>query len=180
MTREKKSLREEQARQGDAAAFGSLIRELDRDLRGVVWSIVASTDATNDVMQTAYEKAFRAIRTFDGRSSIKTWLNSICYRSAIDYVRRENLRRHEDIDQAEFGSSARAFSKASETSGVDDRLDLDARLAQLDPEQRALLMLTIGLGYSFDETAEIVGMKRGTVASKVSRARTRLSEEAQR
>lgn len=145
----------------------------------MVWSIVQSNEATDDVMQTAYEKAFRSIKTFQANSTFKTWLHSICYRAAIDYVRYENLRRHADVDDVEHGVFGHLVSSADESKNVDDRLDLDARLATLEPEQRALLMLTVGMGYSFDETAEIVGMKRGTVASRVSRARTQLSKEAQ-
>jgi len=170
---------EERARRGEAAAFGSLIRDFDHDLRGVVWSVVQSVHATDDVMQSAYEKAFASIRSFNGRSALKTWLHSICYRTAIDYVRYENRRRHEDVDDVERGAfTSRLTVVADSTSAVDDRLDLDERLSALAPEERALLMLTIGLGYTFDETAVIVGMKRGTVASKTSRARTRLNNEA--
>lgn len=180
MTKGRSRSLEHRARQGEAAAFGALIRVFDRDLRGLVWSIVQSSDTTDDVMQTAYEKAFRSIRTFDGRSALKTWLHSICYRAAIDHVRYENRRRHDDVDAVEQGVFGQLIASSDGVENVNDRLDLDARLATLDPEVRALLMLTIGMGYSFDETAEIVGIKRGTVASKVSRARTRLSEEAQR
>ena len=179
MTKGRNRSLEQRARQGEAAAFGALIREVDRGLRGMVWSIVQSNDATDDVMQTSYEKAFRAIKTFDGRSTLKTWLHSICYRAAIDHVRYEKRRRHDDVDEVEQGVFGQQIAVTDGVESADARMDLDARLATLDPEARALLMLTIGMGYSFDETAEIVGMKRGTVASKVSRARTRLSKEAQ-
>lgn len=161
---------ERQARLGDAAAFGALIRHFDRDLRGVVWAVVRSQVDTDDVMQTSYEKAFRSLGSFDGRSSVKTWLHSICYRSAIDHVRYEGRRRHESIDNVAAALNSGSSVSELATAGV----DVGRAFAQLSEEHRVLLMLTIGLGYSFDETAEIVGMRRGTVASKVSRARTKL------
>lgn len=161
---------ENQARLGDATAFGALIRHYDNDLRGVVWAVVRSQVDTDDVMQTAYEKAFRSLGTFDGKSTMKTWLHSICYRSAIDHVRYEGRRRHESIDDVvSLGNPGSSVSELA-TAGV----DVGRAFEQLSEEHRVLLMLTIGLGYSFDETAEIVGMRRGTVASKVSRARTKL------
>lgn len=167
---------EAQARGGDAPAFGSLARQWDSSLRAVVWSVVRSADATDDVMQAAYEKAFRSISGFRGGSSLKTWLHSICWRTAIDHVRYEGRRRHQPLDQV--GDVA---AEASTSSAALDRVELASVLERLDPDVRSLLMLTAGLGYSFDEVAEIVDMPRGTVASKVGRARRslRLAESAE-
>lgn len=160
---------EARARSGDAAAFGQLIREWDRDLRGVVWSVVGSAHATDDVMQTSYEKAFRSIARFDGRASLKTWLHTICLRSAIDYTRYESKRRHDDVADLVSPPASPDVSQQVIASA-----ELDHAFASLGEVERLLIMLTAGLGYSFDETATIVGLPRGTVASKVGRARAQL------
>lgn len=171
---------EERARQGNAAAFGQLIEGYDRDLRGAVWAIVQSNDATDDIMQVAYEKAFRAIRGFRGQSALKTWLHRICVRAAIDHSRYENRRRHVDIDVVDAtGAFSKFTASATNVDHVDDEIEVQSLLSGLDPEQRALLMLTAGLGYSFDETAMIMDMKRGTVASKVGRAKEALRAKGQ-
>lgn len=160
---------EERACQGDASAFGALIRRHDADLRGVVWSVVRSADATDDVMQAAYEKAFRSIARFDRRSTMRTWLHSICYRAAVDYVRYESRRRHQGLDAVQAIPAAESPDVVAT-----DRQELAALMEELEPDLRAMLMLTAGLGYSFDETAAIIGRPRGTVASKVGRLRTRI------
>lgn len=157
---------EELARLGNARAFGQLIRTFDDDLRRVAWNIVRSPEELDDVMQESYEKAFRSIRSFEGRASMKTWLHAICYRTAIDHVNTQSRRRHESDgrlhDIADRGSTAQAAT---------DRMEIEDSLAALAPEQRVLLLLTAGLGYSVDETAEIMGLPRGTVASRVRRAK---------
>lgn len=56
---------EVRAGRGDAAAFGALIRRHDPDLRGVAWSVCRLANTTDDIMQAAYEKAFRSIDGFD-------------------------------------------------------------------------------------------------------------------
>lgn len=160
---------ESRARQGDPSAFGELIRDWDHDLRGVAWSVVRNADATDDVMQTAYEKAFRSIARFDGQASMKTWLHTICLRTAIDHTRYEAHRRHDDVT----GLTSPPTSPDAAASAVAS-VELDQAFNSLDGVERLLIMLTAGLGYSFDETATIVGMPRGTVASKVGRARERL------
>jgi RNA polymerase sigma factor (sigma-70 family) len=90
---------EERACEGDSEAFSLLIRRFDRDLRGTAWSVVQSSEATDDVMQAAYERAFRSIGTFNRDSALKTWLHTICYRTAIDHLRYESRRRHVSIEE---------------------------------------------------------------------------------
>ncbi len=156
----------------DAASFGRQIRAWDAELRGVAWSVVRSQQATDDVMQDAYERAFRALHTFEGGSSMKTWIFSIVYRTAIDYLRRETRRQHESIDLlAGSADDVRTSSFAPDPLAA---IELESLLDSCTPEQRSILMLTAGYGFSYDETAEILDMSRGTVASKVSRLRTRL------
>ena len=166
-------LLERSARDGDAGAFGQLLRLWDGDLRGVAWSVARSAAATDDIMQDAYERAFRAIDGFNGESAMKTWLHSIVYRSALDFVRYEDRRAHDDA--SELGNVATTTSGTQPDVTAVDRSELASVLEACTLEERAMLMLTTGLGYSFDETAAILDMKRGTVASRVGRVRARLS-----
>lgn len=157
---------EAQARSGDNAAFGQLIRHWDDDLRAAVWSIVRSATETDDVMQVAYEKAFRSLGGFRGDASMKTWLTAICMRAAIDHSRYERRRSHDSTDRLQDIASGSSTSRDAIT-----KAELRAVLDRLDPESRGLLMLTVGLGYSFDEAAKMAGLPRGTVASRVARAK---------
>lgn len=172
---------EQRARNGEAAAFGQLARLYDRDLRNVVWSALRSPGVVDDVMQSAYERAFRNIGSFDGRSSIKTWLSSICYRAAIDHIRYEGRRRHPSIDDEDGSVSFDStFSSGGDLAArVADRDQLSRAMAVLSPDEAAILTMTAGLGYSYDEVAEIMDIARGTVASRASRARRRLEQELQ-
>lgn len=163
------------ARSGDPAAFGRLLRAVDHDLRGVVWSVVRDRDAVDDVMQVAYEKAFRSIGSFQGGSSLKTWLHTICYRCAIDHVRHERRRRHDDLETAD-----RAAASESTSAAALARIDVADLLSDLDPETRALVMMTAALGLGYDEVAEVTGVPRGTVASRVGRARDRMRKKVTR
>lgn len=156
--------------QNDARSFGEFIRSHDKRLRGVAWAVVRDQHQTDDVMQAAYEKAFRALPNFDGRSTMSTWLHSIVYRTALDHVRYEGRRRHQDVDQLHnVGSGGDSAAGA----GI-GRIELEAVMEQLGPADRTALMLVAGWGYSYDDAAEIMGEARGTVASRVSRARRRL------
>lgn len=178
MNRERGDL-EQRARLGEAAAFGQLARLYDRDLRNVVWSVLRSPSLIDDVMQSAYERAFKNIASFDGRSSIKTWLASICYRTAIDHARYEGRRKHPslDDDDATVVHDATLADNVDVSARIADRDELSRAMEQLAPEEAAILTMTAGLGYSYEEVASILGLARGTVASRASRARQRLQLE---
>ncbi|MEM7141269.1 MAG: RNA polymerase sigma factor [Actinomycetota bacterium] len=165
---------EARAASGDIGAFGSYIRACDARLRGVAWAVVRDAHATDDVMQSAYEKAFRSLADFDARSSLSTWLYSIVYRTALDHQNYERRRRHDDIDTVELAGVA------DPAVAVVSILELASVLDELAPRDRAALMLTIGLGFSYAEVAEIVGEPQGTIASRVSRTRRRLERWEQR
>jgi len=128
--------------------------------------------AIDDVMQDAYERAFRSLGSFDGRSSLKTWLHTIVHRTAIDRSRYEGRRRHDDIDDP--GLTLAAGASSSTDRSALDRMEIDGMLESLPSDQRVALMLTVGIGFSYDEAAEVTGDSRGTIASRVNRARQRL------
>ena len=166
---------EQRAADGHPAAFGELLRRHDRHARAVVWSVVRDRAALDDVLQSAYEKAFRSIDSFRGDAAFSTWLHSICHRTAIDHVRHERIRRHDDIDDL------RGTASSSSTSGAAlARVELAAALERLDPDTRSMLIMTTALDMSYDEVAEITGTPRGTVASRVGRARAALRQEFER
>lgn len=153
---------------GDPVAFGALIREIDPYLRRVVWAVVGNGPDTDDVMQDSYEKAFLAISTFEGRSSIRTWLHSICYRTALDFVRHSSRRRHDGEGVLQTLPSSEFVDEQ-----VSSRDELATMFALLRQDERAVLMLR-GLGYSTTEIAKITGLRFGTVASKGHRAQKKL------
>lgn len=162
----------------DASSFVAALPEHDDYLRGLVWAVVRDPNAVDDVMQATYERAYRSLDRFDGRSSLRTWLHTICYRTAIDHIRYESRHRTVPFDAVALENEA--ITEPSITGEIVAGLEAFDALARLDPEQRSLLYLTAGLGYSYDDVAEIVDLPRGTVASKVNRAKEKLRKGLRR
>ena len=146
---------------GSKEAAAELFRRHWAPAWRAAYAITASRAAADDVAQDAFQRAFRALPTFDGRRSFAAWLHRIVVNRAIDLVRSE---RH----FVELGEADR--------SGVDPFEDclqdrqLFAALAGLEPERRAVVAFRYWLDYSPAEIAEVLDLPIGTVSSRLSRA----------
>ena len=157
----------DRARRGDHQAFADLLREHDDAMRGLAWQLLLDRTAMDDALQDAYVRAFRGLATFRGDAAFSTWLYRIVYRTCIDHLRTR--RRHASLD--EIGEPP---VPGDATAVIDHRLALEGALADLSPEHRAVVLLVDREGYSYDDVAEMLGIAPGTVASRLSRARSAL------
>jgi RNA polymerase sigma-70 factor (ECF subfamily) len=151
------------ARRGDAAAFGLLLRAADESHRRLAFRLLGDRQSMDDVLQEAYVRAFRALPQFRGGSAFGTWLYRIVYNACLDEVRRS----HREVLLGDLPGE-------DSPGGVEDRLDLEAALAALPPELRAVVLLVDAQGLSYDEAAEVFGVAPGTIGSRLNRARATL------
>jgi RNA polymerase sigma-70 factor, ECF subfamily len=100
----------EQASGGDHTAFTLLMRRYNRLLYRTARSIVKNDAEAEDILQEAYLRAYSALRTFRGDSSLSTWLTRIVINEALGSLRKA-ARRAEIV---EFGSTPRWAADAPE------------------------------------------------------------------
>lgn len=158
------------ARDGDGAAFRSLVDRHAPRLFAMAAAFVGSHADAEDIVQETLAGAFRGLRTFEGRSSVKTWLTGILIRQTAMH-RRRRRRRETTVLPLETGTAL-----PSPTRAVDVRIDVMAAIQSLSPEHRDVIVLREIEGLSYDEMAETLGVPRGTVESRLFRARRRLQE----
>lgn len=152
------------ARDGDRLAWGTVVRTSQAD----VWrlcAVLGSRADADDLAQETYVRAVRALPSFRGDASGRTWLLAIARRVCADAVRARVRQRRRDRSAPE----PRAF--VEDSAGV---LALEALLAGLDDDQRAAFVLTQMHGCSYAEAAEVCGVPVGTIRSRVARARESL------
>jgi RNA polymerase sigma-70 factor, ECF subfamily len=138
----------------------------------LAFSVTGSAAAADDVAQDAFERAFRGLAGFNGRSSFRTWLSRIVLNQAIDLARRQS--RLQPLEPAAMPSS-----EWSDEDAARDRDLFDAVLA-LPLERRTAIVLRYWARHTPSEIAEILGLPLGTVHSRLARAlaelRSRLEE----
>lgn len=159
------------ARDGDPVAEAAFVRETQAEL----WRYTAALidpEAADDLVQETYLRAFRALPSFEGRSSARTWLISIARRVCADHLRALGRRRRlEAALRAVAAADPRRAATSPDPAGGVGAQDLLDRLA---PERRAAFVLTQVLGLSYEEAAAVEGVAIGTVRSRVARARDTL------
>ena len=157
------------AQAGDGDAFVALVRAHDHRLRRLAGRLLQDRSRVDDVLQEAYVKAFRAIGAFRADADLGTWLHRITYNCCIDELRRA---RRQPLQLAEPPERAAAGSGPGRQVSV--QVTVRRALAALPEDQRIAVLLVDGNELGFDAAAEVLGVPRGTVASRVSRGRQAL------
>jgi RNA polymerase sigma-70 factor (ECF subfamily) len=152
------------AARGDRDALTALIRATQRDVMRFL-SRLADRHDVEDLTQETFLRAVRALPSFAGRSSVRTWLFAIARRVAADSV-RDSARRPRLADLTDWQSVP-----APERDSFEEQLALHDLLAGLSPDRREAFVLTQMAGLSYAEAAEVCGCPVGTIRSRIARAR---------
>ena len=157
---------------GNGSAFHQLVDKHADRLYRVAYLLVGNAADAEDVLQEALAGAFRSAKKFEGRSSVQSWLTRIVVTQAAKFWRgrygKRDVSLEADIDQP---------SKSGGTGAVDAKLDLSAALQQLSSEHREVLVLREIDGMAYEEMAEVLGVPRGTIESRLFRARAELKKK---
>jgi RNA polymerase sigma-70 factor (ECF subfamily) len=162
---------EEQADELHAQLADFFAEHYDRLVR--LAALVCHSEASvEDAVQAAMEQAWRRRATLRDFGRLRPWLDQIIVREAIRQNRRPWWTRFQPA------TAEQTASIPDRRAGVDaTSVALADAFRKLPPEQRAVVALHLHLGYSVEETAEIVGAGLETTRSRLRLARQRLRRE---
>jgi len=162
------------ARHGDALAFRGLVDRYAHRLFALAASLIGNSTDAEDIVQETFAGAFRGLRAFEGRSSVRTWLTGILVRQTAMHRRRASRREARFVPLEVTGDATATVP--SPIRAADARIDVMDAIQSLSPQHRDVVVLRELEGLSYDEMAEVLGIPRGTVESRLFRARRRLQE----
>ncbi|HEX6585366.1 MAG TPA: sigma-70 family RNA polymerase sigma factor [Solirubrobacterales bacterium] len=199
----------ETARKGDEAAYAKLVGPHRTELHAHCYRMLGSVQDAEDALQDALLRAWKALPTFEGRSSLRSWLYRIATNTSLDAIGRRPKR----ILPIDYGPPADPHDGGvgeplvesvwiepypDETLGIEEgyaspdaryeqresvELAFIAALQLLPANQRAVLILREVLGFSAQETADTLDTSVASVNSALQRARAtiekRLPEQSQ-
>ncbi len=156
------------ARDGDADAFEDLCRLLRDDVWRYCYSLLGDREQAFDASQDTFLRAVRGIRRWRGDAPARVYVLSLARRAVADLLRGEQRRRRNDA----IARSTTPTATPARTGTV----DVAEIINGLDDDQRQAFVLTQVLGLSYEEAADVADVAVGTIRSRVSRARARLSD----
>jgi RNA polymerase sigma-70 factor, ECF subfamily len=128
-------------------------------------------DQAEDLLQETILKALSKEHLFTPGTNLRAWLFTIM-RNLFHSQYRKARREVEDPQ----GAHADTLITIPDQMAKLDMQDFEAALAKIPQDQREALMLVGAEGLSYEEVAQVLGVKTGTIKSRVNRARNRLAE----
>jgi RNA polymerase sigma-70 factor (ECF subfamily) len=165
------------AKAGDNHAFSELVRRYQKPVFRIVLRMVRSLDDADDLTQDTFVRAHRGLKTFKDEYDFHPWLYRIAVNQAINLLNRRKRRPTVDLDEVpetEF-RDAREMESPMQAASRGELLDrLETALAELPEEQRTVFLLRVQEGLSYEDIAKSMGTPKGTVMSRLARARMAL------
>lgn len=153
------------------SAYEEIVRRYREPAIRAAYIVTASTADAEDVAQEAFVKAYRALPRFRTGAPLRPWLLRIVTNEARN-VRKASGRRAALALRAPASGD---FVSAEETAVArDERAHLLVAVNALSEDDRRVISYRYFIGLSESETAEALGVPRGTVKSRLSRALDRL------
>jgi len=162
------------ARDGNLFAFDEIVKRYQRRVYATAVRIVRRHDVADDVVQEAFLRAHQALGRFDLSRPFGPWICRIAANLAVNHVRSPRARE-EGLPEAHAETRSREPGPLGALLDAEGARVLEAALAELPQEQRAVLVLRAVEELSYAEIAESLGISAGTVMSRLYRARERLA-----
>jgi RNA polymerase sigma-70 factor (ECF subfamily) len=161
-------------RYGDATAFEEVYRRFSEMVFALALRMSGDREVAADLTQETFLRVYRHLGRFRGRSSLKTWIYRVTVNCCHSRLRRRSRRKVETpLEYLE--------EVADERSGPEELAlghDLGRRLAtavgELPVIFREAVLLRDAQGLSYEEISQVLGVRIGTVRSRIARGRERL------
>jgi RNA polymerase sigma-70 factor (ECF subfamily) len=179
------------SRNGDPSAFEELVKKYDAKLYRVAQGMIHNHEDAEEVVQTAFLKAYLNLHRFQGNAKFSTWLIRIAMNESFMKLRKQRSNREQPLDTDNaFGAEKSSHNRLDLTdwaanpeslySTTELRQILENCLQKLQPRLRVVFVLRDIEGHSISETSGVLNLTATAVKTRLSRARLLLRGELTR
>lgn len=162
-----------EAKSGNNLAFKQLVIRYESQVRSTIYGMLGDVPEVSDIAQQVFINFFKSLNQFRGDAKLSTYLVKIAINLSLNELKKKKYRRFVALDN---GAVPHFETSVSPTDQFEEKEILEKALAQMDKEQKAVIVLRLIDGYSVKETSEILQLPQGTVASRLARAQKKLLE----
>ena len=162
---------------GDYRAFELLVKQYQKLVYFIVFRLVKNKEDNEDVCQEVFIKVHTSLNRFAFESKLSTWIATIAYHTAINYIRKHNKNQAssytDDMDNYHFTTETPEYvlEKKSESEYINQLI------LQMPVNYRTVVTLYHLNEFSCNEIQEITGIPEGSVKSYLFRARQLLKDK---
>lgn len=160
----------DQCIKGDEKAQFRLYKLYYKGMYSVSLRILNDETEAEDVMQEAFLKAFKKIKTYKGEVSFGAWLKRIVVNRSLDYLKKKKVK-FEEVNER--------IIQMPDSPVQDDPVDINViknAIRQLPDGYRIVLSLYLIEGYDHDEISQILGISNSSSRTQLLRAKNKLRE----
>jgi RNA polymerase sigma-70 factor, ECF subfamily len=161
------------AQAGCTVSFERLVHEYQDRIYGYLVQMSGNSHDAEDLTQETFIKAYKHLRSFDGRARFSTWLFAIAKNSVLTMLRRKRVHEPIDNHQATLTTTAQEMNS-------DERESIWALARTLKPNLYEVLWLFYAEGFSLKEISAITKLNSITVRVNLHRARAALARKLRR
>jgi RNA polymerase sigma factor (sigma-70 family) len=155
-------------------SWDEIVTEHSTRVYRLAYRLTGNPHDAEDLTQEVFVRVFRSLSSYTP-GTFEGWLHRITTNLFLDQARRKSKIRFDALaDDADARIPSR--SAAPDTQVIDGVFDddVESALAELPPDFRAAVVLCDIEGLSYEEIADVLGLKLGTVRSRIHRGRTML------
>lgn len=168
---------------GDQEAFAELVTAYEKQVYNLCLRMCGNPEDARDLSQEAFVKAWRGLQFYQFEAAFSTWIYRLTSNVCIDFLRRKK-REPQTMPplQNENGEDVEPEVADSHPDPEEQLLHRERQsqivwaMGQLEPEFRQVLTLRVIQELSYEQIAEIMELKAGTVKSRIARARWKLKK----
>jgi RNA polymerase sigma factor (sigma-70 family) len=167
---------------GNQSAYADLVKRHQRFVFTLALRFSKNREDAEEIAQDCFVKAYRSLASFQQQSKFSTWLYSIVYTTAMTSLRKKRVETssiHNENEnlQIDIQTAVVATNHAENNSRS---FYLNQAIAQLLPDDAAVLTLFYQGEQSIEEISQALGIANNAVKVKLFRARQRLKEKLER
>lgn len=164
-----------QAKGGDKAAFGRLVKLHQRRILRMVVGMTGDLDVAMDIVQESFIRAYHALDRFEDGQPFYPWLSTIATNLTLNHLRKS--KRQTSLDDSYHEQADPAPDPLEKLQTEENERRFMAAVQKLPEEYRTVFVLRTFEQLSYDEIAARLNISMGTVDSRLYRARRRLMDE---
>ncbi len=165
-----------QAQKGSSEAFTKLVEAYQRPVFNLCYRMLGNAGDAEDAAQETFLRAYKSMKRYDNRHPFPTWLLSIAAHYCIDQIRKRRMNFVSMEEMAGVELSEDAPGPEATLSRVEEQRRIRALLGNLDPVDRAAVVMYYWYDFSYEEIGAALSLTVSAVKSRLHRARSAMAQ----